>query len=70
MILKINTISTQFNYIQGKNGWKKIFYAHQDDKIMDNIQILFSEANKNQKELMNRIISQKVLAFCLNCKVN
>ena len=60
LILKINTISTQFNYIQGKNGWKKIFYAHQDDKIMDNIQILFSEANKNQKELKSKVKGSQI----------
>jgi hypothetical protein len=56
LVIKINTISSQFKYIQDEGiTATKIFYAHQDNTIMDNIQILFSEANKNQKELRDKI---------------
>jgi hypothetical protein len=51
LVIKINTISSQFKYIQDEGiTATKIFYAHQDNTIMDNIQILFSEANKNQTD--------------------
>ncbi len=56
LVIKINTISSKFRYIQDEGiSATKIFYAHQDNKIMDNIQILFSEANKNQKELRDGV---------------
>ena len=39
LILEITKISRQFQYIQSSQ-WKKIFYAHQDNKIMDQIQTI------------------------------
>jgi len=52
LIKDINTISQKFSYVK-TSSWKSIIfgYAHQDDAIMNNIQKLFSEANKNQKAL-------------------
>jgi hypothetical protein len=56
LVLKINTISSRFQYIQsGGISATQVFYAHKDNRIMNNIQILFSEANKNQKELRDKI---------------
>lgn len=52
LIEDIINISQKFSYVK-TSSWKSILYgyAHQDDAIMNNIQKLFSEANKNQKAL-------------------
>jgi hypothetical protein len=50
LIKDIDDISGKFSYIK-TSSWKKIIYAHQDNIIMNNIQTLFIEANKNQKLL-------------------
>jgi hypothetical protein len=52
LIKDIHNISQKFSYVK-TSSWKSILYgyAHQDDAIMNNIQKLFSEANKNQKIL-------------------
>jgi hypothetical protein len=62
LILEITKISREFKYIQSSQ-WKKIFYAHQDNKIMNNIQILFSEANKNQKEIKSKLNQKTQIPF-------
>jgi hypothetical protein len=52
LIKDIHNISSKFSYVTTAS-WKSILYgyAHQDAVIMNNIQKLFSEANKNQKVL-------------------
>ena len=50
LLREIDKISRKFSYVK-TSSWRKIIYAHQDNIIMDNIQKLFSEANKNQKSI-------------------
>jgi len=50
LLREIDKISKKFSYVK-TSSWRKIIYDHQDNVIMDNIQKLFSEANKNQKSI-------------------
>ena len=54
LIKDITKVSAKFSYVK-TNSWRKIIYAHQDRTIMDKMQLLFSEANKNQKALKTKV---------------
>ena len=59
LILDIGDISQKFSSIK-RPSWSSIFYVRGDKEIMENIEILFNEANEIQKNLKNKGSKSKV----------
>ncbi len=61
LILEIESISSNFSKIK-KPKWKDIFYNHQDE-LMEDIQKLWSQANKKQKNIKDTKLKKTFIPF-------
>jgi hypothetical protein len=59
LIQDIDKISIKFNSIK-RPSWSSIFYVRGDKEIMNNIELLFNEANEVQKRLQTKGAKSKV----------